>query len=346
MPVSFSVRAHNSAGWGEWSAPSSPVTPDIEPGRPATPNVQFLDGALLVSWSQPSNEGSGIQFYDVQIGGSASGVQRVGNVTQHRWDGLTNGQEYTFQVRAVNAKGPGEFSSPSAPEHPLRPPDAPGTPVGERGDRSINVSWQPGGNGGDAVIEYQVQILSSGATNTTTGTSIRWSNLPNGQPQQFQVRARNRADWGAWSAASTPVTPCTVPDAPTNVSAVRGDRSATVTWTAPYDQGCPISNYTVRASGGATTTATGTSATVPGLTNGTSYTFTVVANNEEGAGAAERGLQRRHAGRPARGPDDHARSSRAPAASPCAGRRPTRTAARSRRTSCRSTVADGATSAT
>ena len=42
-----------------------------------------------------------------------------------RWEGLSNGQEYTFMVRAVNAKGEGEFSSPSAPEHPLRAPDAP-----------------------------------------------------------------------------------------------------------------------------------------------------------------------------------------------------------------------------
>ena len=46
QPVPFSVRAHNSAGWGPWSGPSPAVTPDIEPGRPAAPTVQFADGAL------------------------------------------------------------------------------------------------------------------------------------------------------------------------------------------------------------------------------------------------------------------------------------------------------------
>ena len=98
-----------------------------------------------------------------------------------------------------------------------RPP-----PVGERGDKTITVSWGAPGNGGDPIIEYQVQILSTGATNTTTSNSIRWANLPNGQPQQFTVRARNRAGWGATSAASAPVVPCGVPDAPGGVVAARG----------------------------------------------------------------------------------------------------------------------------
>ena len=121
-------------------------------------------------------------------------------------------------VRAVNAKGEGQFSSSSAPEHPLRQPDAPAAPVGERGDKFINVSWSPPGNGGDPVIDYEVKILSTGAVATATGTSLRWSNLPNGQAQQFQVRARNRGGWGAFSAASAPVIPCGVPDAPGSVS--------------------------------------------------------------------------------------------------------------------------------
>ena len=147
-------------------------------------------------WSPPANEGSPIIAYDLQIGGGASAVQRVGDTTTFRWEGLHNGQEYTFMVRAVNAKGEGQFSSASAPEHPLRPPDAPAAPTGERGDKTINVRWSPPGNGGDPIIEYEVQILSTGAVNRTTGTSLQWSNLPNGQAQQFQVRARNRGRVG------------------------------------------------------------------------------------------------------------------------------------------------------
>ena len=39
--------------------------------------------------------------------------------------------------------------------------------------------------------------------------------------------------------------PPTAPGAPTGVSATAGDKSATVTWTAPANGGSPITSYTV-----------------------------------------------------------------------------------------------------
>jgi hypothetical protein len=78
------------------------------------------------------------------------------------------------------------------------------------------------------------------------------------------------------------------------VSAVPGNGSATVSWTAPSNGGSAIISYTVTPYIGSvaqpTTTVTGnppaTSTPVTGLTNGTSYTFTVTATNAVGAGSA------------------------------------------------------------
>ena len=80
-----------------------------------------------------------------------------------------------------------------------------------------------------------------------------------------------------------------VPDAPTNVMATAGFESATISWTAPFDNGSQILNYSVTAApGGSSITVDGTqtSALFSGLADGTAYTFTVTATNAVGTGGS------------------------------------------------------------
>ncbi len=80
------------------------------------------------------------------------------------------------------------------------------------------------------------------------------------------------------------------PGAPTGVTAVAGDAQATVSFAAPAsDGGSAITGYTVTSVQDPTkacSPVSGTSCVVTGLTNGTSYTFTVRATNANGTGAA------------------------------------------------------------
>ena len=199
VAVSFEVRAHNEAGWGPSSGQSAPVTPDTEPDRPAAPTVTFGDRSLSVSWSTPTNQGSAILHYELEIGGGASGVQQLGAINSYTWANLQNGVSYQFRVTAINAAGRSEPSAWSAPEHPLREPDAPAAPAVVQGDKFLDLSWAQPNNNGDTIIQFQVEMVSQpGAPASTTGTTFRWSNLPNGTTQQFRVRAKNRdVDWGA-----------------------------------------------------------------------------------------------------------------------------------------------------
>jgi hypothetical protein len=84
--------------------------------------------------------------------------------------------------------------------------------------------------------------------------------------------------------------PATVPGQPAAPTAVAGNASATVNFVAPTNGGSPITGYTVVSipAGGVDTNA-GTTLiphVVTGLTNGTSYTFTVFATNAVGPGPA------------------------------------------------------------
>jgi len=108
--------------------------------------------------------------------------------------------------------------------------------------------------------------------------------------------------WGWWGAGADPwpsdagnlwltgYAQFPIPFAPTNVVALTRDRAAMVTWAAPsFDGGNGIASYVVTASpGGASATVSGgtTSATVNGLVDGTSYTFTVAALSTVGSSAA------------------------------------------------------------
>ncbi len=78
--------------------------------------------------------------------------------------------------------------------------------------------------------------------------------------------------------------PSSVPGAPTVISATAGDGEATVSFTPPAsDGGSPIMEYTVISSPeGKTGSGLTSPITVEGLTNGTAYTFTVIATNANG----------------------------------------------------------------
>jgi hypothetical protein len=173
-------------------------------------------------------------------------------------------------------------------------PTAPGSPTGvsaSAGDATATVSWTAPADGGSPITGYTVTSDPGGLMATTLGaTSTTVTGLSDGTTYTFTVTATNAIGTSGPSAPSNPVTPAapTVPGAPTSVTATAGNAQASVQWTAPASNGgSPILSYTVTSNpaGGTASTLGATSTTVTGLTNGTSYTFTVIATNAIGPSA-------------------------------------------------------------
>ena len=118
------------------------------------------------------------------------------------------------------------------------------------------------------------------ATGTISGTATADGTFP------LTITVTDEFGVTATTTFSLVISPPSVPGSPTGITAVRGDTQATVSFTAPaLDGGAVVTSYIVTSSPGnqtCTATAPTTTCDVTGLTNGTDYTFTVVAVNVAG----------------------------------------------------------------
>ncbi|HVF06006.1 MAG TPA: fibronectin type III domain-containing protein [Frankiaceae bacterium] len=179
-------------------------------------------------------------------------------------------------------------------------PIAPENVTAVAGDGVATVSWTPGAwtglpigtvdeTGYDPRPLFVVTASPGGAVSTVRGvSSAKVAGLANGTPHTFTVTAVN--EFGRTeSAASAAVVPRGMPGVVPEVAVAGSGASRLVTWSAPPDNGSPVTGYTVTATPGDVTATTGPdtrAAEVTGLDPETTYTFAVRATNAAGTGEA------------------------------------------------------------
>ncbi len=273
----FTVTATNVEGTGPTSSASNAVTPADVPGAPTAVSATAGNTQATLTWTTPATNGSPITGYTVSwSGGSQPCTGSPCTIT-----GLTNGIAYTFTVTATNSKGTGLASSASIAVTPANVPGAPTAVSATAGNAEATLTWTTPAANGSPITGYTARW--SGGSQSCTGSPCTITGLTNGTAYTFTVTATNAVGAGPSSASSNAMTPADVPGAPTFLSATAGNTQATLTWTTPAANGSPITGYTVSWSGGSQS-CTGSPCTITGLTNGTSYIFTVTATNAEGTG--------------------------------------------------------------
>ena len=173
---------------------------------------------------------------------------------------------------------------------PLVTSNIPGVPTfvaATGGVASATITWTAPVTGA-AVTNYLVTSSPGGFSCTTVVTTCTVYGLNGGTNYTFSVVASNAYGSSTGSSSSNAVSPsAAVPSAPASISALAGNASASVTWSAATANGSAIAYYTVTSTPlGGTCTSSTTSCVVTSLSNGTAYTFRVVATNLVGNGSS------------------------------------------------------------
>jgi hypothetical protein len=267
--------------WSAGNASASGVTDSAGNTYTELSHFKASDNTELSVWSAPITAGGGTK---PTITVKASAKADIGAAVLE-YSGLSTaaGTGAVDQIKTATAKTSGAASVSAGPT----------APTGAAGEVAIGFYADSGfGNTlagdpsytvranvsptNDMELLAQDQVLG-GAGATPNPTTATGANTP-------------------WLAATVvfktagPAAPPTAPATPGAPSATAGDGQATVSWTAPNNGGSTITSYRVTPYVGSSaqtpTVVSGspapTTATVTGLTNGTSYTFTVSATNAVG----------------------------------------------------------------
>ncbi len=294
-----------------FSDPELPLTVIL--GRPSNLTATPGDGQLTLGWDDPGNANiDGYEYRQSSDGGGnrdpdwAEIAGSSATTTGHEVSGLSNGTEYTFEIRAIDANYEGAAASVTAT--PKTAPDNPENFRATVATGAVTLTWEaPVSNGGSAISNYEYRQSADGGSNwspdwtdvagSADTTSKTISGLTDDTAYTFHVRAAYSEGGGEYAALqATPPGGAVVtgPDAPRNLTSTVSELQATLGWSAPdSDGGEAITGYEYRQSidrgatwdpPGWTETSGATVHTVTGLTNGTHYTFGVRAVNRVGVG--------------------------------------------------------------
>lgn len=237
------------------------------------------NGQVRVDFRPGDDNGSPIEYYEVETLGGGSGPKRC-TAAPCLITGIEAGQKVRFVVYAVNAVDRSEASAPS-PE--VIADEVPGAPVGPRvtpGDGFVELAWSAAPTKGSAVTDYEISVDSGSPRSYGPSTTARVSPLTNGESYSFQIRAVNDAGPGPW--ASTSAMPIGAPDTPANFQAEGvGDGTVNLSWSASRANGPGPVTYAVTDNGvdvsACRTEATSCSTSV--TLDGSTHNYVITATN-------------------------------------------------------------------
>ncbi len=254
----YAIRANNAGGSSTYGATQTIITLGKFPAVPAGVKKTATEDSITISWDAVD----GATGYDILFNGTLYSVTS----TSKTITGLSPNTNYTCQVRAKDADGPGSYSSTQTV---TTTPKAPANASATVSENAVTLNWDavPGAKSYD--------ILFNGTEHNVTGTSKTITGLPANSSNTYQIRVNNSDGSSSYGIKRTVKT---APNPPSSPSVTAARDSVTISW--PASDGA--TSYDVLFNG-ETYNVTGTSKTITGLTPGTKYSLAVRANNADGS---------------------------------------------------------------
>ncbi|MFA6937085.1 MAG: fibronectin type III domain-containing protein [Treponema sp.] len=276
------------------------------PAEATSFTAQAGDSQAILSWTNPTDA----DFYGVEVsatpatGTLANPVVLTGTTSSLTVTGLANATKYTFTVKTMDkslntSTGTTATATPADSSDKTAPAEVTGI-AATAGDSQALLSWT---NPTDADF-YGVEVSATPAYGSLATpvvligkiTTVSVSGLANGTEYTFIVRTIDKSlnKSTGTTAKATPVnsTDSTAPAEVTKLAKTEFDSSILLSWTNPTDSdfyGVTITQSPATVTlANSVTLLNGTSTfTASGLTNGTTYTFTLKTfdlNNNKSAG--------------------------------------------------------------
>jgi len=284
----YYVVAYYSNPTGE-SSPSNSVsatTPDAVHNPPQNLTVTSTQGSINLSWSAPETGSTySLSGYYVYRNGNVLNSSYITSQTYNDTN-VTIGTTYSYYITAYYQSGNSSTPSNTVTDTPIGLYNPPRNLTATAEYGAVSLSWQaPNSGSSGSLITYHVYQDSVGIASVTT-TSYSDSNVVGGISYQYYIIAQYTNGYSEHSniAHATPL----IANPPRNLTAQAGSGSISLSWDAPETGGNgTLSSYTVYRNGTSQGTTTTTVYTQTYLTNGTSYTYYVVANYTNPAGVSE-----------------------------------------------------------
>ena len=261
------------------------------------------DAKVNLTWT-PAASGKIFTFYEGTASGTGKPV-KPDTITgaSALVTGLTNGTTYYFWL-AVGTSPTAVSNTALAIPVGMMAPIGPAPPAravathkvclaADAGDKQVNLTWTPNVPG-KIFTFYEGTASGTGKPvkpDTVTDAGALVTGLTNGTTYYFWLAVGTSPTAVSNTALAIPVG---VPGPPAKLTATAGNAQVTLAWAAPASTGgLPVSGYMIykgTSPGGETgppvngSPVNATGYTVTGLTNGTTYYFTVVAINAAGPG--------------------------------------------------------------